>query len=138
MLRRALADLQVPYRVTICDGVTEALASLRREGSQTAAQPDVIMLDMGTPESERRALLAAIQHDAVLRQALVIAVAESPGQNDIAWSYYLSPQQVTAQTLTQLLRPAHAIAEFWSLVVALFAGEDEATPTSNKERGNTE
>ena len=139
VLRRAIAGLQVPYRLTTCDGSVEALTYLHREGvPTTAAQPDVIILDKGVSESERHTLLTALQHDAVLRQAPVIVVNDAPSHNDIAWGYYLSPQQVTSQTLTQLLRPAHAIAEFWSLVVALFAGEDETTPISDKERGNTE
>jgi CheY-like chemotaxis protein len=126
-LREAVAGLQIPYRLTICPNSAEALAHLRGDGP-AASPPDVIVLDGAVSESERRALLTAVQRDAALHHIPVILVADSPGRNDGAWVYYIPPQIVTAQTLTPLLRSTYAIAEFWGLLSTLFTGDEEGAP----------
>lgn len=138
-LRHAIEGLQIPHHLTICPGSAETLTHLRRDDSiAMGAHLDVIVLDVAVSESERHALLTALQRDVVLRHLPVIVVTDSPNPNDIAWGYHLPAQNVTSQTLTRLLRPAQAIAEFWSRLVTLFAGDEEGTSARHSEGGETQ
>jgi chemotaxis family two-component system response regulator Rcp1 len=116
LTREAFHDAATPIQLHVaCDGV-EAMAFLRREGSNAdACRPDLILLDLNLPRMDGREVLARIKEDDNLKSIPTIILTTSESEADIVKSYelqancYLSkPVQLEAfETLVK------SINDFW-------------------------
>lgn len=80
----ALKKGGVSHRLTlVVDGV-EALEFLRRQGPfSRAPRPDLVLLDLGLPKKDGKAVLAEIRADEELRTIPVVVMTASDDQHDM-------------------------------------------------------
>ncbi len=90
LVRSALKENKVLCNLHhVLDGV-EAMAFLKREGEyQSAAQPDLILLDLNMPRMNGREFLAAVKADDELRPIPVVVLTTSDVERDVVASYKL-------------------------------------------------
>lgn len=79
----ALRRGQVPHRLTWLSDGDEALEFLQRRGKyRQAPRPDLILLDLGLPGRDGRALLAEIRSDPELKEIPVVVLTASTDEED--------------------------------------------------------
>jgi CheY-like chemotaxis protein len=79
----ALRKGQVPNRLTWLTDGDEALEFLHRAGKyRQAPRPDLILLDLGLPGRDGRAVLAAIRADEALKDIPVVVLTASTDEED--------------------------------------------------------
>ena len=79
LFREALRDGQVQARLSVADDGDVALAFLRREGIHAAApRPDIVLLDLGLPRKDGRAVLREMRSDYTLSAIPVAILTASP------------------------------------------------------------
>jgi CheY-like chemotaxis protein len=83
LVREAVLENDLPYRMTVArDGLT-ALEYLRQAGNGQSPRPDLILLDLNLPRMDGRELLAVIRPDAELGTILVAILTSSTGEQDV-------------------------------------------------------
>ncbi len=98
-----------------CDGL-EAMAFLRREGSQAKApRPDFILLDLNLPKMDGREVLACIKKDESLKTIPAIVLTTSHAEADILKSYQLQANCYLTKPvqLDEFESVVKSINDFW-------------------------
>jgi len=115
------------HLLVVSDGV-EALAFLRREGTQVhAPRPDIILLDLNLPKMSGHEVLAHIKNDESLRGIPVIVLTISGAEADIEKAYQLQASCYLNKPLqlSEFESVVRSINEFW-LTKVKFPKEDLA------------
>ena len=105
----------------VTDGV-EAMAYLRKEGKYSGAKrPDLVLLDLNLPKKDGREVLKDIKTDDNLKSIPVVVLTVSKSEEDILKSYNLHANCYITKPvdLTQFLKVAKSIQEFWFTMVKL-------------------
>jgi chemotaxis family two-component system response regulator Rcp1 len=90
LTQEAFRDADPAVHLHIATDGVEAMAFLRRKGSQTAApRPDLILLDLNLPRMDGREVLAHIKEDEDLKTIPTIILTTSEAEADIVKSYQL-------------------------------------------------
>jgi len=122
LTREALKEEKVYNNLyVVADGV-EAMAYLRREGNYaTAVRPDLILLDLNLPKKDGREVLKEIKSDPSLKVIPVCILTVSKAEEDILKSYSLHANCYITKPvdLTQFIKVAKSIQEFWLTIVKL-------------------
>lgn len=99
----------------VADGI-EALAFLRREGSQAGTRrPDLILLDLNLPRMDGRELLAELKSDPELACIPVVVFTSSDADGDVERAYGLHANCYVPKPadLDRYLAAVRAIEELW-------------------------
>lgn len=90
LIREALKDATVPYRLTIAYDGEQALNLLCRSyGVVNACRPDFVLLDLNLPKVDGLEVLKAIKRDPRLRRTPVVVLTSSSAQSDVDQAYDL-------------------------------------------------
>jgi two-component system, chemotaxis family, response regulator Rcp1 len=124
LLREALSDSDPSVAMDVVRHGEDALAFLRREGAfETAARPDLVVLDLNLPRMGGFEVLRALREDVDprLRRLPVIVFTTSSGTNDVEKAYELHASSfVTKPTAFEhYLETVRAFREFWLRVARL-------------------
>jgi CheY-like chemotaxis protein len=122
LAREALRDAKVANTLTwMADGV-EGLAYLRREGKhESAARPDLILLDLNLPRKDGREVLSEIKADDKLKRIPVVILTTSQAEEDILKAYHLNANCYISKPvdLDQFIKVVKCIEDFWLTIVKL-------------------
>ncbi len=124
LFREALRDeAEVQARLSVADDGDVALAFLRREGIHAAApRPDIVLLDLGLPRKDGRAVLREMRSDYTLSAIPVAILTASPQHRAILRAEALPTHYFLAKPIEtepfhwrprhnrRGLRPAHPVA----------------------------
>jgi CheY-like chemotaxis protein len=127
LLREALSDSEPDVTMDIVRHGEDALAFLRREGEfASAAQPDLVVLDLNLPRMGGFEVLRALRADVDprLRRLPVVVFTTSSATSDVETAYDLHASSfVTKPTAFEhYLDTVRAFREFWLRVARLPAG----------------
>jgi CheY-like chemotaxis protein len=90
LTQEAFRDVSRPINMHVAVDGVEAMAFLRREGTNAGApRPDLILLDLNMPKMDGREVLARIKADDSLRTIPTIILTTSEAEEDILKSYQL-------------------------------------------------
>jgi two-component system, chemotaxis family, response regulator Rcp1 len=118
----ALRDGKVRNRVSVVEDGEEAMAFLRRQGSNTAApRPDLILLDLNLPRKSGREVLAEIKADPDLKRIPVVIMTTSSDEKDVLQAYNCNANCYVTKPvdLDQFIGVVKSIENFWLTVVKL-------------------
>ncbi len=110
LVKRAFRDQQMLDRLSVAEDGEAALAFLRREGAHAnAPTPTLILLDLGLPKQDGRAVLEAIRSDPALRHIPVVITTTSRAQEDAVKSLNLNvqgylPKPVAVEELLTIMK----------------------------------
>ena len=94
MIKEALHLAKIRHQVSLLEDGEAALRYLRNEPPyESAARPDVVILDLRLPRVSGHAVLGAMKSDPDLRPIPVLVLTTSSAQRDIAKSYDLQADQ---------------------------------------------
>jgi chemotaxis family two-component system response regulator Rcp1 len=124
LLREALSDSEPAVELDVVRHGEDALAFLRREGDfESAAAPDLIVLDLNLPRMGGFEVLRALRSDVdpALRRLPVIVFTTSQTSSDIERAYDLHASSfVTKPTAFEhYLETVRAFREFWLRVASV-------------------
>lgn len=127
LLREALAESEPTVAMDVVRHGEDALAFLRREGAfQTAARPDLVVLDLNLPRMGGFEVLRALREDVDprLRRLPVVVFTTSGTTTDVEKAYDLHASSfVTKPTAFEhYLDTVRAFREFWLRVAKLPTG----------------
>lgn len=112
LTREAFLDANAEIHVNVATDGVEAMAYLRRQGSQVdAPRPAIILLDLNLPRMDGREVLAQIKADPSLKTIPTIILTTSEANADIVRSYEL-------QANSYLTKPVQ-LEKFESLVKSI-------------------
>ena len=90
LTQEAFRDAKTSINLHVATDGIEAMAFLRREGTQAnAPRPDFILLDLNLPRMDGREVLAEIKADDSLRMIPTVILTTSEAEADIVNSYQL-------------------------------------------------
>lgn len=121
LTRRALGESPMPATMTSVEDGAELLRYLRHEGEyrdngeETAAWPDLILLDLNMPGMDGREALREIKTDAELRRLPVVVLTTSEAERDILESYDLGVNAFITKPVNfdDLADAMQALGAFW-------------------------
>jgi chemotaxis family two-component system response regulator Rcp1 len=122
LTKEAFADANRAIKLNVATDGVEAMAFLRRTGTQGAApRPDLILLDLNLPKMDGREVLALIKQDASLKLIPTVILTTSHAEADIVKSYQLQAncyltKPVQLEAFESLVK---SINDFWLTVVKL-------------------
>ncbi|MDA8018390.1 MAG: response regulator [Thermoanaerobaculia bacterium] len=105
--------------------VADGLAALdflqRRNGHESAPQPDLILLDLNLPRMNGHEVLEVIKEDPTLRRIPVVVLTTSEADEDILKAYDLHVNCYITKPidLEQFVKVTRAVEEFWFTIVKL-------------------
>ena len=108
--------------VSVVGDGEEALAFLRKEGKYaSAAQPDLILLDLNLPKKDGREVLTEIRRDPHLMLIPVVVLTTSTAEQDVLKTYELHANCYIKKPVDfeQFTRVVKVIEDFWFTVVVL-------------------
>jgi len=112
----ALSQSLWPSNVsTVIDGA-DAMAFLRREGQyNTAARPNLVLLDLNLPRKDGRSVLAEMKSNAALRRIPVVIFSTSQAPLDVERCYDLGANSYVSKpsTLQDWMTSVKLLKEFW-------------------------
>jgi len=112
LTREAFRDANPDIHVNVATDGVDAMAYLRRQGSQVdAPRPSIILLDLNLPRMDGREVLAQIKADPSLKTIPTIILTTSEANADIVRSYEL-------QANSYLTKPVQ-LEKFESLVKSI-------------------
>ena len=112
LTREAFRDANADIHVNVATDGVDAMAYLRRQGSQVdAPRPSIILLDLNLPRMDGREVLAQIKADPSLKTIPTIILTTSEANADIVRSYEL-------QANSYLTKPVQ-LEKFESLVKSI-------------------
>ena len=118
----ALREAKVHNNLRWVPDGEEAIALLRRTGKyETAARPDLILLDLNLPRRDGRQVLEEIKADTSLRRIPVVVLTTSQAEEDILKAYNLNANCYITKPvdLDQFIRVVKSIEDFWLTIVKL-------------------
>jgi CheY-like chemotaxis protein len=90
LTREAFHEANMSIHLSVAADGVEAMAFLRRTGTQVAApRPDLILLDLNLPRMDGREVLTHIKEDPSLRLIPTVILTTSDADADILRSYQL-------------------------------------------------
>jgi chemotaxis family two-component system response regulator Rcp1 len=120
--RETKEEMEAEFAVSIVwDGV-EAMTYLRQEPPhESAALPNLILLDLNMPKKSGRDVLAEIKADPKLNKIPVVVLTTSNARSDIEQSYANGANCFISKPtgLDDLFRVIKSIVEFWFKIVKL-------------------
>jgi len=119
---RALEKAKIRNRVHVVTDGQEALDFLHRCGPhRDAPTPDLILLDLGLPRVDGRAVLEEVKGDEQLHRIPLVVVTGSQADEDVLASYRLHANAYVTKPIDpiQFLRAVNAIEQFWLEIVRL-------------------
>jgi len=122
LMVEALAESNLPIRVTVIENGEDALLYLRREGDRhSARRPDLLLLDLHLPRMNGREVLAEIKHDDDLHTMPVIVLTSSDSDEAIGDVYDLRANCCVRKpaNLEQYALTVRKIENFWLYQVRL-------------------
>lgn len=117
-----LAESRIPHELHLVKDGVEAVRFVRREAPfEDAPQPDLILLDLGLPRKDGRAVLAELKQDPELRRIPVIVLSSSDAETDVVKSYNLHANAYVTKPpdLAAYGKAFERIENFWFGVVQL-------------------
>ena len=117
-----LKEEKMLLHVSVVGDGEEALAFLRKEDKYaSAAQPDLILLDLNLPKKDGREVLAEIKGDPHLMLIPVVVLTTSTAEQDILKTYELHANCYIKKPVDfeQFTRVVKLIEDFWFTVVVL-------------------
>ena len=117
-----LKEEKMLLHVSVVGDGEEALAFLRKEGKYaSAAQPDLILLDLNLPKKDGREVLAEIKGDPHLMLIPVVVLTTSTAEQDVLKTYELHANCYIKKPVDfeQFTRVVKLIEDFWFTVVVL-------------------
>jgi two-component system, chemotaxis family, response regulator Rcp1 len=117
-----LKEEKMLLNVSVVGDGEEALAFLRKEDKYaSAAQPDLILLDLNLPKKDGREVLAEIKGDPHLMLIPVVVLTTSTAEQDILKTYELHANCYIKKPVDfeQFTRVVKVIEDFWFNVVVL-------------------
>ena len=116
LTREAFREANGRIHVNVANDGIEAMAFLRREGSQAnAPRPDFILLDLNLPKMDGREVLSMIKNDASLKTIPTIILTTSVAEEDIVKSYQLQANCYLSKPvqLDEFEAVVRSINDFW-------------------------
>jgi CheY-like chemotaxis protein len=116
LVRRALVNDEHETELFVIDDGDAALAYLlRKNGTEQAPRPDLVLLDLNLPGSDGFSILSAVRSDARLESMPVIVISTSSRDEDIAHSYRLGCNAyiVKPESASTFIEVIHAISNYW-------------------------
>jgi len=117
-----LKEEKMLLHVSVVGDGEEALAFLRKEDKYaSAAQPDLILLDLNLPKKDGREVLAEIKGDPHLMLIPVVVLTTSTAEQDVLKTYELHANCYIKKPVDfeQFTRVVKLIEDFWFTVVVL-------------------
>jgi two-component system, chemotaxis family, response regulator Rcp1 len=118
----ALARADFACRVAVVDDGLKAIAYLRRQPPyEKAPRPDLVLLDLGLPESDGREVLLEVKADPGLAGVPVVVWTSSEAEADVQMSYRVRAnayvtKPVEADRFAEIVR---FVVGFWATVARL-------------------
>lgn len=122
LTRLALEDSKVQVNLNVVEDGIEALAFLKKERNyDSAADIDLILLDLNLPKKDGREVLVEIKADPTLRQIPVVILTTSKAQEDIFEAYQQFANCYITKPLEfdRFVEIVQSIGEFWFEIVKL-------------------
>jgi len=122
LIREALRDVRLPSSVQVARDGMEAMEILQRQGKhESAARPDLVMLDLNLPKKGGWDVLKEMKEDDSLKAIPVVVFSASEAEEDIKRCYALQANCFVTKpgSLDEFLQAVSAIEQFWIAVVAL-------------------
>ncbi len=122
LTKRAFKKSKTPNKIQIAKDGEEGLALLRREKPyETAARPDLILLDLNMPRMSGYELLEIIKSDDDLKSIPVIVMTMSQSDVDMMKSYRRHASSFISKPieLDDFMAVIRAIEDFWFIAVSL-------------------
>jgi CheY-like chemotaxis protein len=119
MVCRALKRTQITVRMEHVEDGRQALDYLyqrgRYEGSNGAARPDLILLDLRMPEIDGLEVLKRIKGDPAFMHVPVIVLTTSAAPNDLATAYahHVNSYLVKPVNYSEFCLMMEAIVDYW-------------------------
>jgi chemotaxis family two-component system response regulator Rcp1 len=116
LMKEGLRTTNVRYNLQLAMDGVEALAMLRQQdGHEKASRPDLIVLDMGLPKKDGRAVLAEVKSDPTLKRIPVIILTSSRSEDDIDKCYELHANCYVTKSieLDKFMAALKSIENFW-------------------------
>jgi CheY-like chemotaxis protein len=113
-VRRALGDLNVPYKLVHAADGQEALEYLRNESNE---KPYIILLDLNMPRMNGLEFLKILKADDTLKRIPVVALTTSTKEEDIAQSFELSVAGYIVKPIgyKEFQQAISTIESYWTL-----------------------
>lgn len=127
LAKEGLKECKLLNNLSVVGDGVEAMAYLRKEGKYaSAAQPDLILLDLNLPRKDGREVLAEIKSDERLKRIPVVILTTSQAEEDVLRSYGLHANCYITKPvdLEQFVKIVQSIHEFWFRIVRLPSEED--------------
>jgi len=122
LMVEALAESDLPIRVTVIENGEDALLYLRRQGDRRPARrPDLLLLDLHLPRKNGHEVLAEIKHDDDLRTMPVVVLTSFDSDEAIRDAYDLRANCCVRKpsNLEQYALTVRKIETFWLYQVRL-------------------
>jgi two-component system, chemotaxis family, response regulator Rcp1 len=122
LTHEVLKEAKVINRLTVARDGEEALRRVRREGAhESAARPDMILLDLNLPRKDGREVLRELKEDGDLRRIPVVVLTTSAEERDIiaAYDQHVNAYITKPVDIDQFVSVVRSIEDFWLSVVTL-------------------
>ena len=122
LTQEAFRDATTPIHLHVATDGVEAMAFLRREGTNVhAPRPDIILLDLNLPKMDGREVLALIKADDSLKIIPTVILTTSDAEADILKSYQLLANCYLTKPvqLDEFEALVKSINDFWLTAVKL-------------------
>jgi two-component system, chemotaxis family, response regulator Rcp1 len=122
LTREALKGAKVWNQVHVVEDGVAALDFLyRRAPYESAARPDLILLDLNLPRMDGREVLAVVKADPSLKLIPIVVLTTSQAEEDVLRAYNLNANCYVTKPvdLHQFNRIVLAIEQFWLTVATL-------------------
>ena len=125
LIREALQFGRVLNRISVVPDGEAALAFLNRtRGFETAARPDLILLDLNLPRKDGFEVLKEVKEHRDLSSVPVVILTSSQADRDILKSYNLHANCFISKPVDvdEFLNTVRSMGEFWLSIVKLPPG----------------
>jgi CheY-like chemotaxis protein len=128
LTREGFAAGPLNVELTVVESGTDAVDCVRKRGRfESAARPDLILLDLNLPGIDGRKVLAEIKKDPDLRRIPVSILTSSQAEQDVTQSYDLGANCYVVKPIDfkSFLGIVRAIEKFWFDTVKLSERKDD-------------
>lgn len=122
IVERALEEGPLPYRLAVAHNGLEALAYLRQEGRfETAARPELILLDINMPGMDGKQLLETIKQEQGLKiiPAIMLTSSSAPGDVRQCYERHANGYVVKPFDAPVFIRAVQEVVHFWATRIRL-------------------
>lgn len=125
LTQEAFRDGKIRNNLTVVTDGAAAMSYLRREPPyESAARPDLVLLDLNLPKIDGREVLRRIKTDPALKSIPVVVLTTSEADEDVAKAYEFHANCYIRKPvdLDSFLRIVSVVENFWLTVVKLPQG----------------